>query len=49
MIGVKNAECIVAINRDKDAPIFDAADYAVIGDAKKILSALIEQLKNKNQ
>ena len=45
MVGVENAECIVAINRDESAPVFDYADYAVVGDVNKILPALIEVLK----
>ncbi|MGM9538698.1 MAG: electron transfer flavoprotein subunit alpha/FixB family protein [Candidatus Onthomonas sp.] len=45
MVGVENAECIVAINRDASAPIFDYADYAVVGDVNSILPALIEILK----
>ena len=45
MVGVEKAECIVAINRDPSAPIFGYADYAVVGDAVKIVSALIEELK----
>ena len=47
MVGVEKAECIVAINRDPTAPIFGYADYAVVGDAVKIVSALIEQLRNR--
>lgn len=49
MVGVEKAECIVAINRDPSAPIFEYADYAVVGDAVKIVSALIEQIKQENQ
>lgn len=49
MVGVEKAECIVAINRDPSAPIFEYADYAVVGDAVKIISALIEQIKQENQ
>ena len=47
MVGVEKAECIVAVNRDPSAPIFGYADYAVVGDAVKIVSALIEQLKKE--
>ena len=49
MVGVEKAECIVAINRDPSAPIFEYADYAIVGDAVKIVSALIEQIKQENQ
>lgn len=48
MVGVEKAECIVAINRDPSAPIFSYADYAVVGDAVKIVSALIELLKKES-
>ena len=49
MVGVEKAECIVAINRDPSAPIFGYADYAVVGDAVKIVSALIEQLRKEKE
>lgn len=45
MVGVSEAQCIVAINRDPSAPIFDAADYAIVGDVNKILPALIAALE----
>lgn len=45
VVGVEKAECIVAINRDPSAPVFKYADYAIIGDAVKILTSLIEQLE----
>ncbi len=43
--GVSNSKCIVAINSDKEAPIFEAADYGIIGDVHKILPELIEEVK----
>ncbi|MBN2663043.1 MAG: electron transfer flavoprotein subunit alpha/FixB family protein [Bacteroidales bacterium] len=43
--GVSNSKCIVAINTDKEAPIFEAADYGIIGDVHKILPELIEEVK----
>ena len=45
MVGVSDAQCIVAINRDESAPIFEAADYAIVGDVNKILPALIAALQ----
>jgi len=43
--GVSNSKCIVAINTDKEAPIFEAADYGIIGDIHKILPELIDEVK----
>lgn len=44
LAGIGGAECIVAINEDPEAPIFDAAQYAVVGDAVEIMKELIAQL-----
>ncbi len=43
--GVSNSKYIVAINTDKEAPIFEAADYGIIGDVHKILPEMIEEVK----
>ena len=43
--GMKSADCIVAINTDKSAPIFDVAHYAIVGDVNEIVPRLIEKIK----
>src|SRR5438067_8358824 len=47
MVGMKGAKNIIAINKDKDAPIFSIADLGVIGDVHKVVPKLIEALKAK--
>ena len=47
VVGMKGAKSILAINKDKDAPIFEIADYAVIGDVLEIVPKLTEALKNQ--
>jgi len=44
-VGVEGADLIVAINTDKNAPIFDFAHVGVVGDAMRILPALTESFR----
>lgn len=44
MVGVNEAGVIIAINKDKNAPIFSQCDYGIVGDMYQALSAIIEKL-----
>lgn len=47
LVGMDESECVVAINHDPKAPIFDYADLAVVGDYREVIPALMAEIKRR--
>jgi electron transfer flavoprotein alpha subunit len=49
LVGMQDSDVIIAINRDKDAPIFEVATYGLVGDLFQIIPAITNRLRELKQ
>jgi electron transfer flavoprotein alpha subunit len=47
-MGMKDSKIIIAINKDRNAPIFQIADVGVVGDVLEVIPALVAQLNEED-
>ena len=45
LAGMQSSDCIIAVNKNPDAPIFDVADYGIVGDVYKVIPMMVEEVK----